>query len=131
MKSKNVIVLLMSLTLSLVMNAMPSVERDIGLVRGSPESKFSLIVVDYDYPIVFVKIVDFGYEPVSERTGKTEKVYSEAITLTTPVICSKCRDVDLQGSVKTYIKNITASTRPRSNIVATLYDGGGGSGNEI
>jgi hypothetical protein len=128
MKSKNVIILLLSLTLSLVLNAKPMVDHDIGLsVRSSPEAVIYPGLASIVYVTIVLEPLSL-IEPIFVRTNVVNATVNVIeIPADIPII-SKCRDVDLQGTVKSYHKNITATARPRSRTAYLHYDGGGGHG---
>jgi hypothetical protein len=131
MKSKNVIVLLLSLTLSLVLNAKPVVDNDIGLVvRSSPDAVIYPELSSNVYVVLAVEPLMI-FEPVFVRTSEvtaTENVIELPAEIS---VNAKCRDVDLCGTVKLYYKNITAPARPRSRTAHLHYDGGGGHGDPV
>lgn len=128
MKSKNVIVLLLSLTLSMVMNARPHVESDIGLTRGSPCLDVTAVLISYN--ATDVEVINLILEPVVVRTSEPiiNDISIQPI-VTGQTVRSKCRDVDLKRTVKSYLRNITEMNRSRSNTIILHDDGSGGSGN--
>jgi hypothetical protein len=129
MKSKNVIVLLLSLTLTLVMNAKPVVDRDIGLVtRSSPEAVIVPALDNVVYEIVAIEPLTLS-EPVFVRTTESSTSNISVSEIQVPTIFPKCRDVDLCRLSET---NYNISARiPRSRTAYLHNDGGGGHGEPV
>lgn len=115
MKMKNVIVLLMSLTLSLVINASP-VENDIGATRGSPVILSSFENVDF----TGVAIVEIVPGQTLIRTSEVVTYVEDNCLTNRPTqitIESKCRDVDLCSSDEKIIsKKVAEINRSHSPL---------------
>jgi hypothetical protein len=125
MKSKNVIVLLLSLTLSMVINAMPAVDNDIGLKVRSPEVNFVPAPDSNVYATVGIEPLTMT-EPVFVRTSVTAgTVGIISVSNTKVTIVPKCRDVDLRSPQNIY-ENIISASIPARNRTAHLHDDGGG-----